>query len=142
MADGHGFECWRMIPNERERLYKLLQPTLEKTRTALLSGDRHVGGFYEHEREELYEVTASSWTHTMPLGAFGDCSKAKDCDEEDPRRMDDFVRVNNFGMVEINWEKRELILSLRRVESTLAAHYEKDGDKAGDELQIMAFSIP
>eukprot|EP00565_Helicotheca_tamesis_P003835 CAMPEP_0185725970 /NCGR_PEP_ID=MMETSP1171-20130828/2092_1 /TAXON_ID=374046 /ORGANISM="Helicotheca tamensis, Strain CCMP826" /LENGTH=502 /DNA_ID=CAMNT_0028394225 /DNA_START=102 /DNA_END=1610 /DNA_ORIENTATION=+ len=142
MSDTQGFECWRMIPHERERFYKLLKPSLESTRTVLLSGDRHVGGFYKHEVEELYEVTASSWTHTIPFGAFDDCSNAQECDEDDPRRMDDFVRVNHFGMVELDWETREVTLSLRRVSSTLKDHYEVDGAVPGDQLQYHTFSIP
>jgi len=140
MADGHGFECWRMIPHERTKLYNLLQPTLAKTRTIILSGDRHVGGFYKHETEDLYEVTASSWTHTIPYGKFDDCSNAQECDEIDPRRMDDFVRVNHFGVIHLDWDNREMFVGFKRVE-TLAVN--EDGNANFEELlQPHVFSIP
>mmetsp|Transcript_6165 Transcript_6165/g.9043 ORF Transcript_6165/g.9043 Transcript_6165/m.9043 type:complete len:495 (-) Transcript_6165:521-2005(-) len=141
ISDGTGFECWRMLPYERERLYNVLQPTLKKTRTVILSGDRHIGGFYKHQTDDLYEVTASSWTHTIPYGMFDDCTNAQECDEKDPRRINDFVRVNHFGMINLDWDNREISIGLRRAETSEAVN-EKGDANSDDLLQYHVLSIP
>jgi alkaline phosphatase D len=140
-----GFECWRHIPNEKERLESLLEETSKNSVVVLLTGDRHVGGFYEYGN--VKEVTASSWTHTIPFGAFDNCTNAQECDEEDPRRIGDFVRVNHFGMAEIDWEQRNVTLSLRRTEESPYYQYTHNTDhhknnNAGDILQSRSYSIP
>lgn len=112
------FEAWRHLPAERERLYALLQ---DRSDTILLSGDRHVGGFYtgNDTSSTLREITASSFTHTLPYGDHGrNCSTAADCDEQDPRRLGDFVRVNHFGTLDIDWSARTFVGALRRAETT------------------------
>lgn len=68
-------------------------------------------------------MTASSWTHTIPYGAFDTCSSAVECDEIDPRRDGDFVRDNHFGSVEIDWEKRSAVIALRRAQSSYGVPY-------------------
>lgn len=146
LSDAHGFECWRMLPHEQERLQKVIREKAQpNSATVLISGDRHVGGIYE--TEGLVELTASSWTHTIPLGAFNDCDSAFSCDEHDVIRVDDLVRVNNFGSVQIDWETRELNLSLRMADGTAAYHYRypKKDDQitdAGSVLQSFSYAIP
>uniref|UniRef100_A0A7S1BC01 PhoD-like phosphatase metallophosphatase domain-containing protein n=1 Tax=Corethron hystrix TaxID=216773 RepID=A0A7S1BC01_9STRA len=93
IADGHGFECWRMIPQERNRLYSLLRST--SGTTVIISGDRHLGAVYHYEDHaehvnitdsgggrlrsldqskttpwSVYEITSSSLTHTCKLSLF------------------------------------------------------------------------
>ena len=134
LNDGTGFECWRHLPKERERLKNLIHGKS----VILLSGDRHVGGFYRDG--SLLEVTASSWTHTVPFGAFDNCSSAEECDEEDPRRDGNFVRVNHFGSIQIDWENQNITISLRRSESSFAAPYRYDGyyrHKRGDAGNVV-----
>jgi alkaline phosphatase D len=120
LNDGTGEEAWRQLPLERQRLYELLQ----NKSTVILSGDRHVGGFYETPLmygDVLREVTASSWTHSVALAGDRNCVDtltALECDESDPRRVGSFVRENNFGTIEIDWESRSFTVSLRRAEST------------------------
>eukprot|EP00542_Grammatophora_oceanica_P004120 CAMPEP_0194065942 /NCGR_PEP_ID=MMETSP0009_2-20130614/85750_1 /TAXON_ID=210454 /ORGANISM="Grammatophora oceanica, Strain CCMP 410" /LENGTH=446 /DNA_ID=CAMNT_0038718843 /DNA_START=69 /DNA_END=1406 /DNA_ORIENTATION=- len=122
LADGHGFECWRMLPRERTRLLELLKRSENNVATFLVSGDRHVGGFYE--KEGLVEMTTSSLSHTMPLGAYDCGSTAAECDEVDDYRLDQFVRVNNFGTVEIDWRQKQVTLSLRQVDATTESFYQ------------------
>ncbi|KAH8098954.1 PhoD-like phosphatase [Aureococcus anophagefferens] len=64
VADGHAFECWRMIPRERERLYAVLAARRGGAVIGL-SGDRHKGGAYR-TLDGFREFTASSFTHTTP----------------------------------------------------------------------------
>jgi alkaline phosphatase D len=86
LATGHGFECWRMLPHERERLLRLLQGK----NALIFSGDRHVSALYK--ANGIYEITASSFTHTVPLGLLDK--------EFDQTRLTDFCYQNNFGMLE------------------------------------------
>ena len=113
-----GFEAWRHLPQEQTRLVRLLQ----NKRAVLLSGDRHVGGFYEFDG--LIEVTSSSMTHAIPLQSeFCNGTVPADCDEVDAARVGDFVRQNHYGMVDIDWDQQMVRLSLRRTESSYGAPY-------------------
>jgi alkaline phosphatase D len=131
------WEGWRHLPAERDRLLELLRECGRPS--IVLSGDRHVGGMYRYDLESdpvgdgngdgasgvdgtivnfsrtVLEVTASSWTHTIPLGAFGsNCSSSQSCDEPDSSRVGDLVRENHFGGIEIDWESRTFTVALRR----------------------------
>jgi alkaline phosphatase D len=144
LNDGTGFEAWRQLPAERDRLLKLI----EGQSVVILSGDRHVGGFYESG--QFMEVTASSLTHTVPLGfAFNShCFTAAECDEVDPRRVGDGIRENHFGSIEIDWTSRQFTLALRRSETSFGSSYlnssarhEKRGD-AGTVIVAKTHTFP
>ena len=87
LSTGHGFECWYMLPYERERLLKLI----EQKNSLILSGDRHASALYRDGCQ--HEITASSLTHTVPRGLLDS--------EQDPCRLSDFCYENNFGMLEL-----------------------------------------
>ena len=113
-----GFEAWRHLPLEQARLIRLLQ----QKHAILLSGDRHVGGFYESNG--LLEVTSSSMTHTIPLQSeFCNGTIPADCDEVDESRVGDSVRQNHYGILDINWDQQKVRLSLRRTESSYGSSY-------------------
>jgi alkaline phosphatase D len=117
LNQGTGFEAWRHLPMEQQRLYKLLQgqPVL------FISGDRHVGGVYESN--DFVEVTASSLTHSIPFGVFDNCSTSEECDEVDSARIGNLVRQNHYGWIDIDWQASMLTLSLRRTESSVGSTY-------------------
>lgn len=123
LSDGrHGWDCWSLFPRERERLLSLLwQESASSTRTLpnneeppniiptiVLSGDRHVAGFYRremcrdrnndasnnHHSGTVTEVTSSSLTHSVPVGLLDH--------EVDTKRAGNFVYGNNFGVLQIN----------------------------------------
>jgi len=56
IAKDHRFEKWSNFPNERVKLFKLIEQFNDKT--ILFSGDRHRAGIYRKNR--LIEVTSSS----------------------------------------------------------------------------------
>lgn len=139
LADGHGWECWRMLPYERDRLYNLIHDSSVGT-SIIVSGDRHVGGIYSKQVNGtlLLEMTASSWTHSIPLGAFDStCSSPEECDEIDERRIYDLVRVNHFGSIDIDWQKSRIDLVLRQVAATPGVF----DDDSGTALQNYSFAI-
>jgi alkaline phosphatase D len=141
LNDYTGEECWRHIPAERERLYDLIR---DKP-VVLLTGDRHVGGFYETADGKIKEVTASAWTHSVPLSIMEGCDSAETCDEPDPRRIGPLVRENHFGSIEIDWEHRNFTLALRRAESTYGITYSEDhhhkSSDAGEILDSRTYSF-
>ena len=101
LADGHLFEGWRTLPAERARLYRTLRGV---PGVVLLSGDRHVGGLYRERGiapYSLHELTASSLN--LPR-------------RQPTHERDSFggvVTAENFGLVEIDWDRRVLTLSVR-----------------------------
>jgi alkaline phosphatase D len=164
---GTGFECWNMLPHELDRLKALIasSSTKTKTLTIILSGDRHVGGFYQSKSSSsssssspttaaaaaanFYEVTASSWTHTTPYGAYhSTCTDAASCDEVSVERIGPLVRDNHFGMVEIDWSNRSVTVALRRAETTpYFTYFDTSKHKghttdAGQVIQSQTYEIP
>jgi alkaline phosphatase D len=104
LADGHGWERWGNLPLERARLYD----TIANARAGgviFASGDRHVGGFYRVDGAlpyPLIEITSSSLNRPF-----------RDADEPGPNRLGELVRDENFGLVAIDWQRREIALELR-----------------------------
>lgn len=140
VPNGHGWECWRMLPHERARFYSLLEEAapVGGGTPVVLSGDRHVGGLYveppggEAGSQGVAEATASSWTHSV-VGScpVGDAS----CDEPGPQRLGPLVRSNHFGTVEVDWAARAVRIVLRHAESG------RSGADAGDAIQNMTLSL-
>jgi alkaline phosphatase D len=118
LSDGrHGWDCWNLFPHERERLLSLLSLPLrsdatlsvksqspQSIPTIVLSGDRHVAGFYQYEfdhndnndsrKSRIAEVTSSSLTHSVPEGLLEN--------EVDSRRIGKFIYGNNFGVLQLD----------------------------------------
>jgi len=129
VADGHGWECWRMLLPERRRLYDVLKARNGGT-AFLLTGDRHVGGFYKYtydDGEALYEATASSWTHTCPT-----------CDEPGPNRLGDLVTFNHFAQLDIDSRTNTLNVTLRKAHATDGSGFDTD---AADVIQALTIDI-
>lgn len=146
-----GFEHWALIPSELDRLKQLLRKYCkeanEPSLPVLLSGDRHVGAFYHDAQNDLYDITASSWTHTIIDGWDPDgvqCEGAE-CIEEDPTRLDGWVGVNHFGVVRVDWPKKKLDVSLVRAETSpgypVKSRWHHNTD-AGEVLKNLSLDIP
>lgn len=116
----HCFERWAGMPHERHRLLQLLSQA--NSRTIILSGDRHLAEtsrFSQGIDRELLEFTSSSLTSRIGWGV----------DEKNRYRMtDDNIRVNNFGLLTVDWQQAEL---------TVEYH-----DQKGQILQGLKISIP
>ena len=89
LSKAHGWEKWNNFPLERKKLLNLLK--VLKVPKLILSGDRHFGGIYKHETQNLYEVTASSFNQNILTA-----------DEEDLLRIGKLISDNNFGLLEID----------------------------------------
>jgi len=110
IADGHGWEAWKMLPQERQRLYDTIKTAGAKN-TILISGDRHAGAFYKRDDVvgfPLYEMTTSSLN--APVSAW---RKPTDTYiEPGPYRLGSMQMEVNYGLADIDWENRKVVLQL------------------------------
>jgi len=109
IADGHHWEAWRQMPKERLRFYKLLGETRAEG-VVLISGDRHWAAIYRQTNDvtyPLWEMTSSSLN--LPLTAIKSDIKT----EPGPYRIGEPYYDANFGVIDIDWVSRYLILQIR-----------------------------
>ena len=108
LADGHGWEAWRHMPKEREKLYGMLDKA-NGGKAIILSGDRHVGGLYKNTdalRYPLYEITSSSLNVS-----FNDEIQVQG--ETGPNLLSPLFGPENFGLIDIDWQAETLSLRLQ-----------------------------
>lgn len=104
-ADGHGWEAWRTMPMERDRLYRLVGET-GANGVVFLSGDRHSSGLYVRDDVApypLYEMTSSALN----------MSYRDENNEPGPNRIGDMYAPVNFGVISFDWDAGALALQLR-----------------------------
>lgn len=110
IADGHGWEAWKMLPAERQRLYDTFNAAGAEN-IILLSGDRHAAGLYRKDlvlTYPLYEATSSSLN--APVSAWRE--EGDTYVEPGPNRMGGMYEEANFGLVDIDWEGESVTLSI------------------------------
>lgn len=104
LSDGHAFERWGNLPRERDRLLRLIETTGAKG-TIILSGDRHLGAFYTRKLgsgQHVPEITSSALNR--PLPSVRDARTAE---------LDgDLFPMENFGLIEIDWQRMRVSASL------------------------------
>lgn len=98
LSRGTGWEAWDMFPHEQQRLEALIGTA---GNVVIVSGDVHYAELTKAERAgapPLWELTTSGLTEVWPNLPPND-------------RRHGAWRGRNFGLVEIDWAKREVILS-------------------------------
>lgn len=109
IAAGHNWEAWHLMPDERKRFYKLMR-RVKPEGVILISGDRHAAGIYQQTSDvpyPLWEVTSSSLNR--PLKDLLENIKI----ESGPFRMGNPYYDANFGIIELDWEGKQVILQIR-----------------------------
>lgn len=108
VSEGHGWEAWRELPVERERLYKLIAQTRAKG-VVFLSGDRHTAALYKLPKGPvsypLYDFTSSSLNLAFPDSKYSDLPT--------PTRLTDAYRPENFGLLNVDWAGRSLTVEIK-----------------------------
>jgi alkaline phosphatase D len=102
----NGYESWTNLPGEQEKMLDLLRRT-KASGAVFISGDVHWGELSVLHADGLYplhDVTSSGLTETWPTI------------EPNPNRFGEPVRENNFGMIEIDWRKKDPVLSLQLID--------------------------
>jgi alkaline phosphatase D len=109
LTTAHQFEGWTNFPAERTRLLDLLG-TREASGLVLLSGDRHSGGVYkvDHGGQTIWELTSSSLNLS-----FGDDIERTTAREPDAARVGKFFPIENYGLVDIDWQAKQVTVSLK-----------------------------
>jgi alkaline phosphatase D len=109
-----GFECWKNLPHEQERLFRVIRETAADG-VLFLSGDAH---FAQLKRGDggvgypLYDFTSSGLTHSRPEAA----------ERPAPLAVEPPFGGINFGTVEIDWHQKdpEITLAARDLEGKAA----------------------
>lgn len=117
----NGWESWTNFPLERQRMVRLLRDA-EASATVFISGDVHWGEISRYAPDDgppIYDVTSSGITQTWPST------------EPNDNRVGDVVRENNFGVIDVDWAARKLILQLRRADGQLATSSTVPFDEIG-----------
>ena len=101
VPEEHGWERWSTFPDERDRLYRLIEDT-RANGVIFVSGDRH---HYELSRDTrgpypLYDLTSSGLNE----------HRADNKKEPNRHRVGRLGRGPNFGLLEIDWSAREVEL--------------------------------
>jgi alkaline phosphatase D len=112
LSEGHGWEAWRTLPAERDKLYALIDETDAKG-VIVLSGDRHSAALYRKEDVidyPLFEATSSSLN--LPVRGFLQPDQ-EFVNETDPNRMGDMYIDANYGLLEIDWETGTVTTTIR-----------------------------
>ena len=106
IADGHGWEAWRTMPAEREKLYNMITETGAND-VVMLSGDRHAGAFYKREGVApytLHEFTSSSLN--LPASKWR-AESGETRIEDGPFRTTTMQFDVNYGIMDIDWTARQ-----------------------------------
>lgn len=111
IADGHGWEAWRTMPAERQKLYDLIDDSGAEG-VVLVSGDRHSGSIYKRDDVTdypLYEMTASSLN--LPASKWREQSGETRV-EDGPHRLHTMQFDPNYGLIDIDWDARSAELQV------------------------------
>lgn len=115
LSEGHGWEAWRLLPAERERLYAAIKTSGAKT-LIVLSGDRHSAALYRKTVAggySLFEATSSSLN--LPASKW----RAESGDtwvEPDPNRLGAMYYDANYGVIDLDWEGGAATVSIRALD--------------------------
>lgn len=103
-TDGHGFEHWSNKPDERARLFGLIEAT-EANGVVFVTGDRHSAFLYRSADAlpyPVHELTASSLN----------LSFRDETPERDRAQLGAGYAKENFGAIEIDWENETVSLQI------------------------------
>ena len=114
LATEHVFERWDLFPHERLRMINLLNS--KKTKSLIISGDRHKGGLYK--KGSLVELTSSSLNKptsaariSRNLSIVPNAIKKK-LIEDDKLLQNQIYNFENFGLIKINAKNKQIEISL------------------------------
>lgn len=108
LADAHGWEAWKQLPMSQTRLYEVIDAS-GADGVILVSGDRHLSALYKQEGiadYPLYELTASSLNRSV----------RDESDEMSTNQLGPAYARENFGEIDIDWERRLLTLSVHAMD--------------------------
>lgn len=104
LAMGHGWEAWKTLPHERQKLIDIIDQS-SSDNVLILSGDRHRAGLYQlttNSNKNIIEMTSSS----LNLSFAND-------EEAGPLRVGPTFVQENYGEILLNKTSNSLIVNLK-----------------------------
>ena len=104
LAMGHGWEAWKTLPHERQKLIDVIDQSSSEN-VLILSGDRHRAGLYQlttNSNKNIIEMTSSS----LNLSFAND-------EEAGPLRVGPTFVQENYGEILLNKTSNSLIVNLK-----------------------------
>lgn len=106
IPEDHRYEKWAQFPEARNWFFNTLSEHRESG-VVFLSGDRHISEFSSTKlkgmEQPIFDITASSLSHSWEDFPG----------EENRHRVGKVFHQNNFGFLEIDWEHRQMLASIR-----------------------------
>ncbi|MFC3122738.1 alkaline phosphatase D family protein [Agaribacter flavus] len=100
VAYEHGWESWGLFPQERQKMYSLIEKTKAKG-VLFLSGDRHLTEISQDNGQLGNTVPYRIWDFT----SSGMTDRERAVNETNSFRVGPVYRGTNFGVVEIDWSE-------------------------------------
>ena len=104
LAMGHGWEAWKTMPHERQRLIDLID-TSSSDSVLFISGDRHRGG--------LYQLTSSSGKNIVEMTSSSLNLSFTNDEEAGPLRVGSTFVQENYGEILLNKLTNKLTVNLK-----------------------------
>ena len=104
LAMGHGWEAWKTLPHERQKLIDIIDQSSSEN-VLILSGDRHRAGLYQlttNSNKNIIEMTSSS----LNLSFANE-------EEAGPLRVGPTFVQENYGEILLNKTSNSLIVNLK-----------------------------
>ena len=111
LADGHGWEAWKQLPAEREKLYQVIRDA-GIDEIVFLTGDRHAAGYYEKTVDGLSIVEVTSSSLNLPGSRWREAS-GETYVEPGPNRMGGMIYDANYGVIDLDMASRKMQISVR-----------------------------
>lgn len=108
LTDAHGYEKWGNMPKERQRFFAALKAR-NSGGLVLVSGDRHSGAIYTENPDPLGEQVWELTTSSLNLAFVRDDASER---EPDAKRHSAMITKENFGLVDIDWDKKTVAMRL------------------------------
>ena len=104
LAMGHGWEAWKTMPHERQRLIDLIDQSSSDS-VLFISGDRHRGG--------LYQLTSASGKNIVEMTSSSLNLSFTNNEEAGPLRVGPTFVQENYGEMLLNKETNEMTVNLK-----------------------------
>ena len=104
LAMGHGWEAWKTMPHERQRLIDLIDQSSSDS-VLFISGDRHRGG--------LYQLTSTSGKNIVEMTSSSLNLSFTNDEEAGPLRVGPTFVQENYGEILLDKQSNKLTVNLK-----------------------------
>lgn len=110
LANEHMFEMWGNYPKEREKMLDLLKK-LKVPNTYILSGDRHFS--------QISKMNVKGYGDVLDITASSINKYKGEFEEPNRYRVGPKYHRDNFGMAEIDWDKKTILFDIRDLQGNI-----------------------